>query len=177
VGDVHSNLCHGRWIRREGPTAWLPSLPDFNSLDFYLWGNLRTLVYVAPFDNEETLHHRIVDACQTIHNYPGIFERRRRPMIRHVEACIESHGGHFEHLVQVNFFSYNSQIKCFRTHVHMDILSCFVMWNSCPDFVRNLSFTLSMQKGLSCTSYRIHHWQSFCSVLFIHLFLCITINK
>jgi hypothetical protein len=29
----------------------------------------------------------------------------------------------------------NSQIKCFRTHVHMDILSCFVIWNPCLKFV------------------------------------------
>jgi hypothetical protein len=29
------------------------------------------LVYAAPVDNEEALHHRIVDACQTICNYPG----------------------------------------------------------------------------------------------------------
>jgi hypothetical protein len=38
-------------------------------------------------------------------------------------------------------FSYNSQIKCFRTHVYMDGFCCcccfffFGMWNSCPKFV------------------------------------------
>jgi hypothetical protein len=37
-----------------------------NPLDFYLWGHLETLVYVAPVVNEEALHHRIVDACQAI---------------------------------------------------------------------------------------------------------------
>jgi hypothetical protein len=61
-------------------------------------GTPKTIVYAAPVDNEEALHHRIVDACQTIRNYPGIFERMRRPMMRCVEAFIESHGGHFEHL-------------------------------------------------------------------------------
>jgi hypothetical protein len=29
-------------------------------------------VYAAPVDNEEALYHLIVDACQTIRNYPGI---------------------------------------------------------------------------------------------------------
>jgi hypothetical protein len=38
-----------------------------------------------------------MDACQTIRNYPGVFEWMRRPMMRHVEAWIESHEGHFEH--------------------------------------------------------------------------------
>jgi hypothetical protein len=52
-----------------------------------------------PVDIEETLRHRIVDACQTIRKYPGIFQRMRRSMMRHVEACIESHEGHFEHLL------------------------------------------------------------------------------
>jgi hypothetical protein len=56
-------------------------------------------VYAAPVDNEETLHHRIVDACQTIRNCSGIFERMRRSMMKCVEACIESHGGNFEHLL------------------------------------------------------------------------------
>jgi hypothetical protein len=64
--------------------------------DFYLWRHLKTLVYAAPVDNEGALHHRTVDACQTIRIYPGIFERMRWSMMRRVEACTESHG-HFEH--------------------------------------------------------------------------------
>jgi hypothetical protein len=72
-----------------------------NSLDFYPWGHLKPRAYAAPVVNEETLHHRIVDACQTICNYPGIFVRMRRSVMRHVEACIESHGGHFEYLLQM----------------------------------------------------------------------------
>jgi hypothetical protein len=32
--------------------------------------------------------------------------------------------------------SYNSQIKCFRTHVDMDIFSCLGMWKSCRKFAR-----------------------------------------
>jgi hypothetical protein len=53
---------------------------------------------------------------------------------------MESHGGHFEHLLQMYSFSYNSQIKCFWTHVNMDIVCCFGMWNSGPKFV--LTFQL-----------------------------------
>jgi hypothetical protein len=70
-----------------------------NLLDFYLWGHQKSFVYAAAVDNEEALHHRIVDACQTIRNYPGISERMRRSMMRRVEACIEFHGGHAEHLL------------------------------------------------------------------------------
>jgi hypothetical protein len=94
VRDVLSNTRHDRGIGAGGPTAWPPRSPDLNPLDFYLWGHLAIVVYAAPVDNEEA--HRIVDACQTTCNYPGIFARMWRPM-RYVEACIESHGGHFEH--------------------------------------------------------------------------------
>jgi hypothetical protein len=53
----------------------------------------------TPKNPEEVLHHCIVDACQTIRNYPSIFEWMRRSMMRRVEACIESRGGHFECLL------------------------------------------------------------------------------
>jgi hypothetical protein len=46
----------------------------------------------APVDSEEALQHRIVDACQTIRIYPGIFAWMRQSMVRHVEACIEFYG-------------------------------------------------------------------------------------
>jgi hypothetical protein len=88
---VVNNTNHDRWNGRGGPTSWPARSPDF-----YLCGHIKPLVYTAPVDNEETLHHRIVDACQTIRNYPGIFVWMLRSMMRRVEACIESHGGHFE---------------------------------------------------------------------------------
>jgi hypothetical protein len=53
-----------RWIGRGGPTAWPPRSPDLDPLDFYLWGHLKSLVYAAPVDNEEALHHRTVDAVR-----------------------------------------------------------------------------------------------------------------
>jgi hypothetical protein len=59
-------------------------------------GHVNTLVYATPVDNEEA--HRIVDACQTISNYAGIFARMGRSMMTRVEVCTESRGEHFEHL-------------------------------------------------------------------------------
>jgi hypothetical protein len=66
-----------------------------------------------------------------------------RSMMGRVDACIESHGGHFEHLSQMHSFIYNSEIKYFRTHGDADICcSCFGMCNSCPEFV--LTFQLHL---------------------------------
>jgi hypothetical protein len=86
VRDVLNNTYHDRWISRGGPTAWPPRSPDSTALEFPLWGHLETLVYAAPVYNEEALHYRTVDACQTIRNCPGILERMKRFMKRRVEA-------------------------------------------------------------------------------------------
>jgi hypothetical protein len=60
------------------------TIAGFESSGFLPVGTPKTLVYAAPVDNEEALHHRTVDACQTIRNCPGIFERMLRSMIRRV---------------------------------------------------------------------------------------------
>lgn len=88
-----------RWIGRGGPQFWPPRSPDLNSLDFYLWGHLKALVYVTPIETEEQLRNRIIDGCETIRNTNGIFERVRRSMRRRAEACIEAGGGHFQHFL------------------------------------------------------------------------------
>jgi hypothetical protein len=95
VRDVLSNTHQYRCIGRGGFTVRPPRPPDFNPLDFYLWGHVKTLVYSDSVDNEKAAHHRIVDAWQTIRN----FEHMWRSMMRRVEACIESHGGHFKDLL------------------------------------------------------------------------------
>jgi hypothetical protein len=54
-------------------------------------------VYAAPVDSVEPLHLRAVVAGQSTRNCPAL----RRSMMRRierVEPCIESRGGHFEHL-------------------------------------------------------------------------------
>jgi hypothetical protein len=60
------------------------TLARFKSSGLLPVGHLKAVVYAARVDNEEALHHRIVDACQTVRTYPSIFERTRRPMMRSV---------------------------------------------------------------------------------------------
>jgi hypothetical protein len=45
----------------------LRSTPDLNLLDFYLWGAPKTLVYAAPVEIKETLHH-----CGCLLDYPQL---------------------------------------------------------------------------------------------------------
>jgi hypothetical protein len=88
------------------------------------------LVYAAPVDNEETLRQRIVDTCQTIRNYPGVFERMRRSIVRRVEASTEYHGRHSEH-----FFCKCTLAITHKLNIFGPFFSCFGMLNSCPKFV------------------------------------------
>jgi hypothetical protein len=45
VRDVLYCICHGRWIGTGGPSAWPPRSPDFNPLDLYQCGHLKSYVY------------------------------------------------------------------------------------------------------------------------------------
>jgi hypothetical protein len=82
--NVLSNTYHDRWIGREGPTAWPPRSPDLNPHDFYLWKCLKTLCLCSSCWQPEAVHRHIVDACQTISNYPRVFERMRWSIMRRV---------------------------------------------------------------------------------------------
>jgi hypothetical protein len=84
VRDVLDSTYHDRWIGRGGPTGWPPRSPDLNPLDCYLCAHLNNVVYAVPADNVEA--YRIADACQTIRNYPGIFQRTQRSMMRRIKA-------------------------------------------------------------------------------------------
>lgn len=100
VRDYLDTVFPNRWIGRAGPIAWPPRSPDCNSLDFFLWGHVKSLVYDAgPVPSIEVLTGRIMDAFQTVRNNPGILERVRQSMRRRVEGCIAERGGHFQHLL------------------------------------------------------------------------------
>jgi hypothetical protein len=40
-----NNTYRNWWVGQEGPTAWPPRSPDMNSVDLYVWGHLKPLVY------------------------------------------------------------------------------------------------------------------------------------
>jgi hypothetical protein len=77
---------------KEGLTVWPPCSPDLNPLNFGLWGSLE-----SPF------HRNIVNACQTVHSYAGIFEWFRR-----AQACIVSWRT-FRALLVYAYFEYCEQ--------------------------------------------------------------------
>lgn len=51
-----------KWIGRGGPVNWPARSPDLTPLDFYLWAELKRLVYTEEARSVNDLRQRIIDA-------------------------------------------------------------------------------------------------------------------
>ena len=71
------------------PACW----PDLNPSGFYLWKQLKTIQHSATIENEETLHQRILNACQNI-----LFLRGRHSVLRRGHVYVGSGGRYFKRL-------------------------------------------------------------------------------
>jgi hypothetical protein len=132
VRDVLNNSCHDRWRGKGGHSISFPWSPDLNPLDCYLWEHLKATACGVPVDNEEALHHRIVDACQTVRNSPGIFERMRRSMVRRVEVCTD-----LQEMLIIYYYKCDLSAITHKLNVSWHtmiriVFSCCGAWNSCP---------------------------------------------
>jgi hypothetical protein len=132
--EMFSVRHHDWWIGRGGPTVCPPRWPDWNPLDFYLWGNMESIVSAAPVDNEDTLQHRIAHACETICNCTAISERMWRSITRRIEAWTESHAGLLRNYYKRNLSSITHKLKISENRF-IWILCCSGTWNSGPEFV------------------------------------------
>ena len=65
-------------------------------LDFFLWGEMKLLVYKTPVISAEDIVARINVAAASIAETPGLLGRTRQSLIRRCRLCLEVHGGHFE---------------------------------------------------------------------------------
>ncbi|KAJ4441045.1 hypothetical protein ANN_10894 [Periplaneta americana] len=63
-----------------GPIPWPPHSPDLNTLDYYLWGNLKALVYETQVQDVESLRAHIVEGCETKRHSPRMHQRLRDAM-------------------------------------------------------------------------------------------------
>lgn len=88
-----------RWIGRGGPVAWPARSPDLTSLDFFLWGHLKSLVYETPVASRENLVARIVAAAGEIQDNPDILDRVCHSIVRRYNACMRVGGRSFEQLL------------------------------------------------------------------------------
>jgi len=50
VKDFLNESFPNRWLGRRGTIPWPPRSSDLTSLDYYLWGHMKTLVYETKVD-------------------------------------------------------------------------------------------------------------------------------
>jgi hypothetical protein len=69
MGTIRRTVCQflsetfpNRWIGRGGPILWLSRSPDITSMDFFLWGYVKDIVYKTMFRDINNLKDRITDA-------------------------------------------------------------------------------------------------------------------
>lgn len=87
------------WIGRNGTHHWPPRSPDFNPVDYYLWGHLKAKVYDVAINSREELLERINNACVEVRNNPDMIRRAIRNITTRARKCIQRNGGHFEQLL------------------------------------------------------------------------------
>lgn len=86
-----------RWIGRRGPIEWPARSPDLTPLDYFLWGYLKSKVYVTRPANLEELQARI---RQEIHQItPEVIDHVQQEFINRLGYCQVANGAQFQHLL------------------------------------------------------------------------------
>lgn len=86
-----------RWIGRRGPIEWPARSPDLSPLDYFLWGYLKSKVYVTKPQTVQDLRRRILDEAALIprdyirNAISGCYSR--------LAHCQTVNGAHFENLL------------------------------------------------------------------------------
>lgn len=103
VREYLNDVFGERWIGRGGPIPWPPRSPDLTPLDFYLWGDVKRLVYEREdeYENVDLLRAAIEDAFDHIKNNQTVLTRLQNNLQRRVALCMVQGGGYFEHLLKV----------------------------------------------------------------------------
>lgn len=89
---------HHRWIGRRGTYEWPARSPDLNPLDYFLWGYLKSKVYVNRPNNLQELTERITQEIQRI--TPVVIANVTRAFTNRLAYCQEVNGAQFEHLIK-----------------------------------------------------------------------------
>ena len=97
VRNFKNAMFPNRWIGRRGHVEWPPRSPDYSPLDYFLWGHLKSVVYVERPRNIEQLMEKIrlefkkitVDMLRNVAN----------SFVKRIEKSFEVGGEQFEHLL------------------------------------------------------------------------------
>lgn len=88
------------WIGRGGPVAWPARSPDLTPCDFYLWGDVKRLVYIQEPQSREELKNSIVSAFDAIKRDRAVISKLKWNAVKRARLCLERNGLHFEQLLK-----------------------------------------------------------------------------
>lgn len=89
-----------QWIGRGGPITWPARSPDLTPLDFYLWGDVKRLVYERESETQEQLKDKIVNAFTVVKSQTLVLRKLKDNLRRRAQLCLQNGGGHFEQLLK-----------------------------------------------------------------------------
>lgn len=87
------------WIGRGGPGPWPPRSPDLTCLEFFFWGDIKTMAYQIPITSEKYLVARLSVAAGNLCDMSVDFTNVRQLMRRRCESCIAVDDHSFEQLL------------------------------------------------------------------------------
>ena len=108
--NMYSQTCRS-WVMRmyQGarPTHWnqpvrclsVPSAPRF-----FLWGHVKSMVYVTSVATRAQLMDRLNSAFDDVKQNPALLSRVGRSLLRRYQTCNEAQGRLFEHVLQKHAF-------------------------------------------------------------------------
>ncbi|KYQ48648.1 hypothetical protein ALC60_12302, partial [Trachymyrmex zeteki] len=85
VREILDERFPDKWIGRGGPIVWPARSPDFNVLDYFVWGYAKAAVEHIRDGTQNEVREEIVAAFQTI--TPDMAHRATRQISRRVELC------------------------------------------------------------------------------------------
>jgi hypothetical protein len=152
VRDVPSKTYHDCRIGRGGPTAWPPRSPDLNSLDFYLWGHLKTLVLLLT-----TKRHFTVALWLPVRlsaTTPASLNRWQLSVMRCAEACIKSRG-HFALIYKCTLQAITHKVNVSNTFIAVSLPSIvqhtsYCMWHETYIHLTKMSLKLYIYTMTTC---------------------------
>jgi hypothetical protein len=96
VRDWLNQKFPARWIGRRGPIEWPARLPDLTPADFFLWGQIKEIVYKNKPESLAHLKQSIDLAFQTLDF--DLCEKVCQSVPNRLQRCIDVDGHQFEHL-------------------------------------------------------------------------------
>ena len=101
AGSVRDDLnrCFGQMDRPRRPDCMASAISGFNATRFFLWGHMKSLVYLTTVNTVEDLLSRVLSPAQEIQQKPCVMARVQQNIIRRYNVCNELDGRHIEPLL------------------------------------------------------------------------------